>query len=596
MTIPPQVVPYPDSGTGSRADARRRAEARLQELQFARETFKAHWKDLAEYVKPRRGRWFISDVNRGDRRNQKIVDSTATIALRTLSAGMMSGITNPARQWFRLTTPDPELSDLEAVKRWLHTVQQRMNTVLLRSNYYQVLPIHYTDLGLFGTACMTIEEDEDDVIRCTAFPAGSYYIANDAYGRVRVFAREFQMKVRDIIERFCMDPATRAIDFARCSSQVETAYRQRRYEQMVDVVHLVEANRDYQPSRGPSRFKAYRSCYWERGVPPRDQGAPFLEEKGYDEFPALASRWEVSGEDDYGTSSPGMEALGDIRQLQLGEKRIFQGIEKMISPPMQAAPALRNTRLNFAANELSFTTHDASGVKPMYEVKPQLDHLEGKQSQVRDRINRVFFADLFLMLANDQRNARATAREIEERHEEKLLALGPVLEQLNQDLLNPTIDRVFAIMLRRGFIPEPPDELRGVKLRVEYVSLMASAQKMVGVGSLERLMGRVSEAANVSGQPDMMDKINTDEWVDELADALGAAPRVLRSKEEVEQLRAGRARVQQRAQDAEIAKAEAEATAKLASAKTGGEQNALTDLLGLGGGVPGSPGVVQGVV
>lgn len=592
MTIPLQVVPYPDSGF---SDERRHVEDTLEQMRADRQSFVSHWQDLAKMIKPRRGRFFLQDVNKGDRRNQSIIDSTATFAVRTLSAGMMSGITNPAREWFRLTTPDPDLAELDTVKAWLHTVTQRLNTVLLRSNFYQVLPVHYTDLGVFGTAALSIEEHDEDVIRCTAFPVGSYFIGNDEDGRVRTFAREFQMTVRQIVSRFCTDKATGRINLAPLSQSIRDAWEQRRYKVRFSIGHLVCENTDWRPSRGPSRFKRFASYYWQVGERPQVGTEQFLEKRGYDEFPVLASRWEVSGEDDYGTDCPGMTALGDIRQLQLGEKRIFQGIEKVMSPPMQAAPGLRNSRLSFAANDLSFTTHNAEGVKPIYQIKPELEHLEGKQEQVRGRIVRAFFADLFLMLANDKRNQRATATEIQERHEEKLLALGPVLEQLNGDLLNPTIDRVFAIMHRRGFIPEPPRELQGIKLRVEYISLMAAAQKMVGVAGMERLLSRTTEFANAAGRPDMMDKIDTDEWIDEYAIMLGAPPRTIRPKEAVDRLRAERAAVQQRAQEAEIAKAEADATAKLASAKTN-ESNVLTDVLGMGGGTARSAGVIPGRV
>lgn len=590
MTVPAQVIPYPASGPG--AEERQRIEYLLGELRLAREPFIRHWQDLAKHIKPRRGRFFLEDVNRGDRRNQAIIDSTATFAARTLSSGMMSGITNPAREWFRLTTPDPDLAELEAVKEWLHIVTQRMNTVMLRSNFYQVLPVHYIDLGVFGTAAMSIEEDDDDVIRCTAHPLGSFFIANDEYGRVRTFAREFQMTTRQIVQRFATDQRTGAIDLSILSQNLRDAWLQRRYEQRFSVAHLVCQNEDWRPGVGASRYKRFASYYWEIGNRPAG-GGHWLQKLGYDEFPIFASRWEVSGEDDYATDCPGMTALGDIRQLQLGEKRIFQGIEKLVSPPMQAAPALRNARLSFAANDLSFTNHNADGVKPLYQINPQLEHLEGKQGQVRDRIIRAFFADLFLMLANDTRAQRATAREIDERHEEKLLALGPVLEQLNQDLLNPGIDRIFAIMNRRGFIPEAPEELRGVSLRVEYISLMAAAQKMVGVSGMERLLSRVVEFAGVAQRPDMLDAIDTDEWIEEYGEMLGAPPRVLRAKEQIETLRAGRAEMQQRAQEAEIAKAEADATAKLASAKTN-DSSVLTDVLGLGGNRPGSPGVLPG--
>jgi hypothetical protein len=61
------------------------------------------------------------------------------------------------------------------------------------------------------------------------------------------------------------------------------------------------------------------------------------------------------------------------------------------------------------------------------------------------------------------RRAAATAREIDERHEEKLLALGPVLERTNDELLDPIVDRAFALMEAAGLIPPPPRSCDGVE-------------------------------------------------------------------------------------------------------------------------------------
>lgn len=180
--------------SGARSE-RERVEDLLEQLRLERESWRPFWHDLARHVTPMRARFFAHEFNRGDRRNQAIIDNTAPFAAGILASGMMSGITNPARPWFRLTTPDPDVAQAEAVKQWLHAVESRMFTVLARSNFYNEMQVGYGDLGVFGTAAVLIEEDDDDIIRCQAFPCGSYFLGNDAYGRVRVFAREFTMSV-----------------------------------------------------------------------------------------------------------------------------------------------------------------------------------------------------------------------------------------------------------------------------------------------------------------------------------------------------------------------------------------------------------------
>jgi Bacteriophage head to tail connecting protein len=170
---------------------RKNFELLRQQLENERATFLQHWRDLSDFILPRRARFTVTDVNKGDRRNQKIIDSTATLAARSLRSGMMSGITSPARPWFRLSSTEPGVSELASVKEWLDSVTRLMSTVFLKSNIYNVLPTLYGDLGVFGTSAVFIEEDTEEVIRCYPFPIGSYYIANDNKLRVRVFYREF---------------------------------------------------------------------------------------------------------------------------------------------------------------------------------------------------------------------------------------------------------------------------------------------------------------------------------------------------------------------------------------------------------------------
>ena len=102
----------------------------------------------------------IYDNNKGTKRNQNIIDSTATEAAGTCSAGMHSGVTNPSRPWYKLTVTDPDLMEQDDVKQYLHTVETRMQAAMLKSNFYKVLPTLYLDLCVFGTGAFSIMEDD----------------------------------------------------------------------------------------------------------------------------------------------------------------------------------------------------------------------------------------------------------------------------------------------------------------------------------------------------------------------------------------------------------------------------------------------------
>lgn len=547
---------------------RQRHEVLRSTLESERSSFLTHWKDLSNFILPRRAQFNTSETNKGDKKNQNIIDSTATLAARTLRSGMMGGVTSPARPWFRLTTQDPDLAEVGAVKEWLHLVSQRMTTVFLRSNLYKALPVVYGDIGVFSTAAMMVEEDFDHVIRCYAFPIGSYMLANNDKLKVDVFFREFRLTVRQIVQRFATyKEKSGSPDWSNISSHVKGLYDRSNLEAWVDICHVIQPNREYSPSKFAS--KQYESCYYEKGTQQSGnymahEGDKYLRISGYDYFPVLAPRWEVTGEDVYGTECPGMIALGDIKQLQHGEKRGMQAIDKMVNPPMVGPSSLRGQKASILPGDVTYSDEreGTKGFRPAHEVHFRLVEHEEKQERKRYLIRRAFYEDLFLMLAESDRR-QITAREIDERHEEKLLALGPVLEQLNQDCLDPLIDIAFDIMERQGLIPPPPEELQGLDLKVEYISIMHQAQKLAGLAGIDRFMRFSGEVAQF--KPEVLDKIDGDQLLDEYGEITGVPPRIIRPDDAVAEIRQGRAQMEQAQQQAEVIGQGAKAAKDLAS-------------------------------
>jgi len=173
--------------------------------------------------------------------------------------------------------------------------------------------------------------------------------------------------------------------------------------------------------------------------------------------------------------------------------------------------------------------------------------------------------------------------EIAERKEEKLLALGPVLENIYTGQLEPVIDRTYEVLENRGLLPPPPPELQGTELKIEYISMLAQAQKAISTGSIERLFSFAGNLAAVN--PSVLDKIDMDEGVDIYGDLLGAPPSILVPDEEVKKIREARAEQARQAQAAEqMAMAApamqqgADAARVLSETDAGGGQSLLSQL------------------
>ncbi|VGA71240.1 portal protein [Klebsiella variicola] len=519
-----------------------------------RSSFDPHWRELSDFINPRGSRFLVTDVNRDDRRNTKIVDPTATLAARTLSSGMMSGITSPARPWFKLATPDPDMMDYGPVKLWLEVVQRRMNEVFNKSNIYQSLPLLYASLGNYSTGAMAVLEDDSDVIRTMMFPIGSYYMANSARGSVDTCFRKFSMTVRQLVMEFGLN---------NVSDSVKGMWDSGNYESWIEVIHAVYPNIDRDTAKLNSKNKPVKSVYYEVG----GDSDKLLRESGFDEFPIMAPRWEVNGEDVYGSSCPGMIALGQVKALQLEQKRKSQLIDKATNPPMVGPSSLRNQRVSLLPGDITYIDQvtGQDGFKPAYLVNPNTADLLADIQDTRQIINSAYFVDLFMMLQNINTRSMPVEAVIEMK-EEKLLVLGPVLERLNDECLNPLIDRTFSIMARKNLLPQPPDVLQGMPLRIEYISVMAQAQKSIGLSSLSSTVGFIGQLAQA--KPEALDKLNVDQAIDAFAEMSGVSPTVIVPQEQVEQVREQRAQQQQQQQMVAMGMAAAQGAKTLSEAQT----------------------------
>lgn len=571
----------PDAGKRRKAYAQRFAA-----LKGARQSFwDPEWMDICDNILPRRGRFFTTEANRGQYaadRKRAIVNSKPTVAARTLRALMTSGMASPARRWFLGSVNDPKLKELQAVKDWAFEVEQLIRDTLKKSNIYQCLDNVLGDLGSFGTSVLYIEDDLETVIRGYVFPIGSYVLANSPRLRPDTIMREMTMTVRQLVEQFGDE---------NVSPQVKEAFEKGRFDDEHQVVHVVEPNTDYDEKHiGPAGMK-YRSCWYE-ATESAASSAKFLREGGYYEDPMMKVRWNVTGEDVYGSDCPGFEAIGDAKVLQLVCKREEQAFDKLVNPPMVAPTSLIGMRSSTLAGDITHVDTMAGGQRyePAFTIAPAtLPAFAAKVQRLEASIEQAYYADLALMFQRLSQG-NMTATEINARQQEQMLLLGSVMERSEEELFRPLLYRCFMSLWRSGRIPTPPEVLKDAELKFDFVSIMSQAQKLLGTANIERLAGFIGNI--FAADPTVMDKLNIDQVVDEYAEMLAVPPAIIRSDDEVAKLRAARAQQQQAAQQIQQSQIAAEGAKTLSQADTGGD-NALTRLLGnvTGQPAPGTPAV-----
>lgn len=555
----------PGAGTG--VTQKQLYQRRKAMLWSERSSWEPDWLDLVDYLSPYSGRFTTSDVNKGDKttRARKMLTTVARRSLKTLAAGLMGGMTSPARPWFRLTIPDVKTREDQEVKVWLQSVTDMMRDIFARSNTYRALHQTYMELGAFGTAVTVIMPDFENVIHCFPLTVGEYALATDDKGRVNTVYREFKTTVGQMVEQFGAE---------NCSMTVIEHYNRGNLDQWVEVMHAVEPRMKRDTTKHDGRNMRWKSVYFENA---RTENEKMLEESGNRRFCALAARWDVNGNDVYGTG-PGHDALQDMKETQFFKNRRATAIDYQSNPPLQAPASMKTGGVNRFPGGISYvdSTGPENSIRSAFDVQLDLQWLNAAMQETIKLIQSHFYEDLFLMLANDTRSG-ITATEVAERHEEKLLMLGPVLERLHNELLDPLIDYTFERMVETGILPPPPEALQGVNLVVQYVSTLAQAQRAIGLKSFDRIIATIGALAGAKGDPTVWDKLDSDQLIDEYAEGLGVTPSIIRSDDAVAAMRAERAQQQQAVQAAALAEQAAN------TMKTAGETDAANaqDTIGM---------------
>lgn len=544
-------------------------DARLTSLDQQRLSWFNHWRELAEYILPRRYRWLVmpNELSRGNPINGKILDSTGTIAARTLASGMMSGITSPTRPWFKLNIEGVDQEETSPISLWLAECEKRMMRVFSESNFYNSVATLFTDLSVFNTAPMLIYEDYEDVIRCYNPCAGEYYLANGARMDVNVFYRKFTRTVAQCVEEWGIENVGESISrmYKAGGAQLQTE---------VVVAHGIEPNTE--PREGVPQSFPFRECYWEWGSANGGDKDKFFAKRGFHEMPGVFPRWDIVANDVYG-NGPSMDALGDIKQLQQETKRKAQALDKMVNPPLLADLQLKNQPASTIPGGVTYVAGLANsvGMKPIYTVMPPVQEIMMDIQQVQERIRTVLYNPLFLAITSLQ--TVRSAEEVAARRQEQLTQLGPVIERFQNEALNPIIDRVFNIMNRTRLLPPAPADIQGMPIKVTYVSMLAEAQRSVATTGIERLLTLTGSLSAVF--PTIGDKINSDQVVDEYADLLSVSPKLVRSDQEVEAMRMERAKKEQQIQQLQVTDAAVGAAKTLSETEVGGGQNALQRMM-----------------
>lgn len=512
-------------------DERANELIRLQEqMQSRRGIWEGHWREIAERVRPNQN-IFQQQRPDGDKRNERVFDSTAPLALPKFAAAVISFTMPHTQRYQSLTTGDDDLDENTDVKRYLQAVNNALFKAryAARANFVSQSSEVILDDGAFGTGILFVDDVIGKGIRYKSFPLAECYISEDEHGTVNRLHRKFQFTAEQAARKFGRDKLSEGIKRALEKDPLSKFW----------FLHCVGPNEEYDPRAilHPVMGKKFASCYVEF------ETRSTVDEGGFRTFPFAVPRFETSPREVYGRS-PAMAVLADIKMLNEMSKTVIRAGQRVVDPPMMLTEDASLSAFDNRSNALNYGYVDSNG-RPMampFETKGRVDIGLDMMNQRREAINDAFFVTLFRILVEEP---QITATEAMLRAQEKGQLLGPPMGRMQSELLAPITEREIDILAMNGALPEIPQALldHGRHVQPKYQGPLNQAQRAgVGVGILNTLQG-ITPLAQID--PSVTLIFDIEGMARELAEINLVPARLVRSDEEVTALKQQQAQAEQ---------------------------------------------------
>lgn len=553
------------------AKLREHCDHRFKAMMATRKDLDADAYDIAGLCMPQRSRQIVEN-HKGRHRNasarSNLYDGYSIRSFEVCANGMLSGLSSRSRPWFRPALEDDDLMEFHPVRLWLDQVATAMYAGFAQSNFYEAALSVYLEMCAFGTAGDIIQSNDETLSVNYPLTFGEYAIATGADNRPDSLARSFTMTARQLVEKFVADRFdSTAMDWGRVTNAVKEAWDGGHYERVFEVRQLIEPNPAYIPGKIGRIGMPWRSMKWQ---PDESVKTKFLCIEGYWEQPFMTPRWETLATDEWGTGR-GKKALPDMRALQLAAKRSGEAEDMAVKPPTMGPPSVDRVSMLPGAHTTVAAVDMSQGIQPIYQIPYQVVQiLDTKIERLHRQIDRMTYADLFMAITTMEGVQPRNVEELLRRHEEQLTQLGPVTDRANTEFLQIAFDRMFGILMRAGMLPPAPPEIEGMELKVDFVSVLSQAQKLLGISQTERAVAFVGNVG--AAFPEAGDNIDIDAIIHDYWERSGAPATGLRDPKVRDSIRAARAQAQNAERIAAMmpaAKDGAQAARLLSEADTG---------------------------
>lgn len=495
---------------------------RYKKLEADKQALLEDLQEIAEYYQPEKAS-FYGQLSVSAEKRLKVFDSTPEEALEVLAAALQTLLTSPVHMWFALNLILNSDTVGEEVKTWLADVQKLMMAKFNAEEIGFHSAVHelYMDLPSFGTGVFFVDEFEG--IRCICVPLSEVVIAENAKGVIDTVFRHFDMTARQIVEKY---PKSASAEMKEVANNCP--------ERKFKIIHAVYPNPKYKEGSINSKELAFASIYFEFS------SQKILSESGYNEMPYMVPRWSKASGAVYGRGA-GHKSLPDVRVMNEMSRSEMIAVDKAADP----ATILPHDGFlsEFEGDGGSMNYHRSTGdIREKIMTLGSEADLNAIRIAIKDKqdsIRRKFLNDKLQMVGGPQ----MTATEVNAVQNEKMRILGPVLGRLQTEFLAPLVNRVFNIMLRNGELPQPPEELQGQAVKVQYVSPISRAQKQTDADAVRQAFNYLQPFAQIN--PGILKHFDFDAMARDTQELFGFSPKYLKSPEVMKKEAQAAAKAQQ---------------------------------------------------
>ena len=495
---------------------------RYEGLKADRMLWEPFFRDVRDYIRPRKQGVDSSSHISGERHTNKLFDSSAPEASRLMAMSMQNALVPQSVVWFGLGIPaGHQLSELNrdpAVKRWFHDVTQKMFFSMHESNFYTSIGEAFLDFTSFGTINLLLEENDSynenfGGLVFTSIPVGQFVFAEDKRGQPDTVFWEYTFTARQAKQMFGM---------RKLPDKVKKACKDKPDEKFTFVRALMPRD-DYKSGSQDALQKRYASLdiYLESKT--------LVRESGFDELPYVIGRFEKSSGELWGRS-PADIAMPDIKTINKIRELELKGLATAVHPPLIAPDQGIIGTFRMTPSAINYSREPERFKFLRFEGRFDLSSL--KADELKKSIRGIFLADQLVL----PEKLNMTAEEVATVREQIQKLLGPTVARFESEVLTPLLLRSFGLMSRAGILPPAPPALAELdEIEVSYVGQLAKNQKIQDVTSIQRWLGVAANMASFS--PDVLDLIDMDEALQIIGERMAVPNEIMRSQEEIAQLR-----------------------------------------------------------